>query len=262
MARTFTATSYLEINSAVISGPPATVMLRFNAANITQLFPLFYIGDKDSPTHYWVGYADGVTSGDPLTMQTRAGGGTPGAADFRLTPTGNGYSANTWHSAAFVYASSTDLRVYLDANDGSKGSETAGVTAPSGMDRTSIGRFGDSTPLALPANCVIAEAAVWNEGLELGEITAYADGVSPLLIRPKAIVAYWPIMGRTSPEKDLFGWGDITLTGTAAQTAHPPMRYPGRVHVVKAAAGGGVVGPLLGNGHLMGSILVGGRLAA
>jgi len=261
MARTFTATSYLEINSAVISGPPATVMLRFNAANITQLFPLFYIGDKDVANVYWLGYADGATSGDPLTMQIRNAGVSPGASDFRLTPTANGYSATTWHSAAFVYAASNDLRIYLDANDGSKGSETAGVTAPAGMDRTSIGRFGDSTPGAQPADCIIAEACVWNAALELGEIQAYADGASPLLIRAKSIVAYWPIVGRTSPEKDLFGWGDITLTGTAAQTAHPPMRYPGRVQAWKAPAGGGG-GFQAAWARNANTVLVGGRLAA
>lgn len=41
----------------------------------------------------------------------------------------------------------------------------------------------------------ICESAIWSAALTAEEITALSRGVSPLLIRPSALVVYWPVYG-------------------------------------------------------------------
>ena len=72
----------------------------------------------------------------------------------------------------------------------------------------------------------IAEAAVWNTDLTADEIASLgADRVSPLLIRPDNLIAYWPIIGRTSPEINLMGSGNLTLGGSPATADHCRIYY-------------------------------------
>jgi hypothetical protein len=102
---------------------------------------------------------------------------------------------------------------------------TFSQTAPGASGATKrIGAKADGT-----ANFVgdLAEWAVWLAALDAAEMAALAKGVSPLLIRPAALVAYWPIHGSASPEPDWWrnGLGG-TLTGTPAQADHTRIVYP------------------------------------
>lgn len=130
-------------------------------------------------------------------------------------------SLNAWVHGAAVFASSTSRTAYL--NGGNAGSETSSNTQ-SGIDTVRIGQvalsggaFGDGS---------VAEAAVWDIDLTAAEVAVLAKGVSPLFVRPANLVAYWPLIGRHSPEPDIVGGFNLTLTNVPANFAHPRVIYP------------------------------------
>jgi hypothetical protein len=85
------------------------------------------------------------------------------------------------------------------------------------MDRTAIGTTNDGTDFM---SGDIAEAAMWDVALGDDEVLMLGVGFSPLCIRPQSLVAYWPLVGRHSPEIDMIGKFDMTVTGAAAAN-HP-----------------------------------------
>lgn len=97
---------------------------------------------------------------------------------------------------------------------------------------------------------LIAEAAVWNVDLTAGEMAILGKGFSPLFVRPNSLVAYWPLIGRTSPEIDVVGGFNGTLTGTGT-APHPRVIMPSRPligHATAAAAPSGRIFKLAGYG--------------
>ncbi len=82
----------------------------------------------------------------------------------------------------------------------------------------------------------LAEVGIWNVSLTAAELAILSKGYSPLFVGPSALVAYWPIVGRTSPEINLVGGGNGTLTGTA-NAAHPRIIMPSRPMIGHNSAG-------------------------
>jgi hypothetical protein len=122
---------------------------------------------------------------------------------------------NTYAHIAAVFAAVDDRRVYL--NGGNKVTDDATSKTPAGIDTTSIGRRSTSAP-ALYASGRIAEAAIYNAALTDDEIAELAAGASPLLVRPDALVAYWPLVGRDYPEPDLVGGFPMSLYPVSTDT--------------------------------------------
>lgn len=208
MARLFddAALDRLEINSAVLTGTPLTMACWFNSDSLTLTQCLMFLGDKDVTNQYFQLQAAGAIAGDPVAALVESG--TTGQA---ISSTG--YSANTWHHASAVFTSATSRTARIDG--GSAGSNTANTT-PTGLDRTGIGRRGSSSA-GLYMSGLIAEAAIWNVALTAAEIGVLADGFCPLFVRPSALQAYWPLVGRYSPEISVFKGGfDLTVTGAVA----------------------------------------------
>ena len=54
------------------------------------------------------------------------------------------------------------------------------------------------------------------------EIASLAAGVSPLRMRRDNLVAYWPVNGQ-SPEPDVVGGLDLTITGSPLISEEPPI---------------------------------------
>lgn len=213
MARTFVAASsqYLEADVALVAAEPVTMACWFNSDDVTIRQSLMWVGDKDVVTEYHDLTCDGATAGDPV----RAGSENAGRSS-----TTTGYSANTWHHAAGVWVNDSERSSYIDG--GSKGTNST-LRTVTGLDRTSIGRYGDSSPSDYMSG-LIAEAALWTVALSDAEILVLALGVSPLLVQPGSLAGYWPLLGRVSPEIDYFGGTDLTVTG-ATVGDHPRMRY-------------------------------------
>lgn len=96
-------------------------------------------------------------------------------------------------------------------------------------------KFGRSVPDAAFGTGDLSEGALWQAALTADEMGVLADGVCPLLVRPAALIHYWPIWGNHSPELDLVGGANGTLTGTT-KLDHNRMIYPSRRRVIVSGA--------------------------
>ncbi len=186
-------------------------------------------------------YYDGVTSGyeHHRLLIRGAEGGDPVAAGTQTVAAGytdaitsTGYSANTWHHAAGVWASPTSRAAYIDG--GSKGTDATSKTPAGTPDSLIIGLIEGSNGSGQSQYMSgrIAEVAIWDVALTDAEVAILALGYSPLLIRPQSLVAYWPLIGRTSPEIDIVGGYDMALNNGPTTVAHPRVLYPSRPHIL------------------------------
>jgi hypothetical protein len=139
---------------------------------------------------------------------------TYGSGVFPIAQTAAGsLTAGTWQHIAGVFASSTSRIAF--ANGVASSPETT-AAIPTGLNQILIGNNSGHY-----GNGDIAEAAVWNVALSALEIATLAAGVSPLLVRPSALVFYAPLSGFGSPEPDIIGRRNLTLTNAPTAAAHP-----------------------------------------
>lgn len=245
MARLFddASTQYLQHAAAVVSGAPLTMACWFNVNDATINNGLMGIGRQAVDSHYFFMGANGAIGGDPVQVQAR---GTTVAAAVTTA----GFSANTWNHAAGVFSAADSRAVYL--NGGNKGTNTTSQT-PESLDRTTIGALNNGGSIIVRCSGLIAEAGIWSAALTDAEVASLADGVSPLLVRPESLVAYWPLIGRTSPEIDVVGGFGMTVTGAVA-AEHPRIYLPSPgLWIPPAAEVGGASIPILAyhyNHHL------------
>jgi hypothetical protein len=168
------------------------------------------IGDVSANSDYWVLRANGQAGGDPVSWIAVG-------TSVQTVNTTSGYSASTWHHAAAVEASSTDRRVFIDG--GSKATNTTACTVSS-VDYTELGRRVRKSG-AGTLDGRIAEAAIYNAALSDANIAELATGASPSMVRPDALVAYWPLLRDT--DQDFVGTYDMSVgAGTPSIATHPP----------------------------------------
>jgi hypothetical protein len=218
VARDFTRASseFLEASTTPVTGYPVTLSCWFNADDITGqhvLFGIFDTGATNADAIYLE--ATGNAAGDPVRATSAQNNG------FSSASTSTGFSASTWNHAAGVFSSATSRDAYL--NGGGKASNATSRT-PSGLSRILVSRF-KSNAVDVYSDCQIAEAAIWDVALSDEEIASLAKGVSPLLVRPASLVFYAPIFGTQSPEPEIVGARDLTVTGTS-KSAHPRIFRP------------------------------------
>lgn len=146
--------------------------------------------------------------------------GATGATSFASTSTS--VSTGVWFQASAVFASATDHRVFL--NGGGKGTSSTSRT-PGTLDRTAIGNR-DNAGAAQAFAGELAHAAIWNIALSDAE-NAMLAFVSPLRVRPDALVAYWPIDGISSPEINLRSNANaISIVGSLSAANDAPIIRP------------------------------------
>lgn len=167
-------------------------------------------------------------NGGPLAYEDNAGVAVQ--AQATAAPTNN-----TWFHAAATFTSTTSRAAFLNGTN--KGTDATLLATPA-VDTTTIGcEFATGTPQVF-TNGDIAEAAVWNITLSDTNVAELARGMSPMLVRPDALVAYWPLWGTITTEPDRFV-GAFHLTGfnTPTQaTQHPPtMIYPSRPNIYRTS---------------------------
>jgi hypothetical protein len=250
MARLFddASSQYLENATAPVTAVPLSVGCWFNSNDAAATQALVQIGVTGSNDNCFVLFAAGSVAGDPVRFQTRTT--SNGVADSTT-----GYTANQWHHALGVTSATTSRAAYIDG--GNKGTNTTNLT-PAGIDSVAVGRRQANTAYM---SGYIAEVAIWSAALTDDEAAVLAKGYSPLLVRPTSLVFYAPIIGRYSPEIDLRGQANLTVTG-ATVADHPRVIYPARRRIaVPTAAASTTVGRLVNRGLLSGG-LIGGRLVA
>jgi hypothetical protein len=250
MARLFddASSEYLKWDGTPpVSGEPFAMGCLFRSDDAAANQTLMWIGDKDVSDQGYGVRANGASGGDPVGAYSYAG-------SFVSANTTSGFSANVWHHALGVWATSSDRRAMIDG--GNKGTESTSMS-PSGWDRLAIGVLGRNTPsLAGYTSGRIAEAAIWDlsawpgatDGDKADEFervcaTALAAGFSPLFF-PLGLVAYWPLGGMLSTDDadvDIIGGYDMTAVNTPSTAEHySGLILPARIGSVIASAGGGV----------------------
>lgn len=232
MARAFASASSqkLQHDNAAATDVPLTIACWMRTASTATTQVAMAIGKRVTQAQRYQLY---FTSGGRIGGYCQNAAGTQ-VATFNDS-SGVNYSANTWYHGAVVFNTTTDRTVYRDG--GSSTNNTTSVTVGT-VDTTNIGTRFDGSAFGAYLNGQVAEAGVWNVALSAGEIAQLARGVCPLMVRPEALVAYWPLYGNNSPEDDWVNDFDLTITG-ATKAAHPRVVYPAvsKILLPQAAAG-------------------------
>jgi hypothetical protein len=103
--------------------------------------------------------------------------------------------------------------------------QTSNDPSASSFNVTDIANNQASSARANYFSGLIAEAGIWSVALTAAEIASLAKGISPLSIRPASLLAYWPLIGQTSPEIDFHGRFEMTVSGAVADD-HPRVYMP------------------------------------
>lgn len=205
----------LEVDASPITAAPFTISAWFRTDDVAIFETVVSLADKDVSNRYWTIELEGPDPDSRVAFVFRDAGGEQKV----LTTTD--YLVNTWHHAFAVEVSSTNHRILLD---GAGLGISVVDTTPTGIDRISIGRKGDSTPSSYFSGR-IAEVAMWNVALSDAQALELAGGVPVLRMRPDALVEYWPCFGVGAPEPDYIGSNNLTVTG-AVQADHAPVALP------------------------------------
>lgn len=133
----------------------------------------------------------------------------------------------------------SQIRIYLEgAGDGSGavsfGSSSYVQGSPSVADK--IGRAGATVTTAGQFDGRISELAIWLTDIGATGFAQLGQRYSPLSVRPDALVAYWPLHGRSGSIIELINRKNATITGTLAAATHPRMIYPRHRPIVSPPA--------------------------
>jgi len=182
------------------------------------------LGNSATATPYFALHCDGAAAGDPVTWYQR-----DDAAGTAFTNTTSGFVANTWHHICAIEAATDSRSVFIDG--GGKGTNATARGALT-LNRTGIGCllrtgtvFHFSGRIAWPA---FWDLSVWPgatgpdkaAAFEAAALPGLAAGIPPWKF-PLGLVACWPLWGYHSPEIDLMGAYDLTLSGTTRAEGPP-----------------------------------------
>jgi len=188
----------LEVDTAVITAAPFTFSVWFYVptGSLPGNGAVLWVGDKDVGNEYWLIL---IGTNNTIRFLARTSAGSQSAITVAT------WSNDTWHHACGVAHSATARHVFLDGTGKVNNSVDR---APSGADRTSIGRTADSSP-GNAFDGRIAEAAIYNTDLTDSQVASLAAKASPLLVQRSALVLHQPII------RDL-NWRRIGPSLTAA----------------------------------------------
>lgn len=167
--------------------------------------------DAGSSGHRMVAFG----STGKLHARTTNTGGTNTSA-----VSGNSFSAQTEHTGVAVFATSSSRTIYLDGDVANKGTGSSNFTV-SGINRICMGGHARSgAPGTISHNGRASEMAVWAAALDDDEARAYGlYGVSPLMIRPSALIFYVPAW-KVTPFC-IFNGAPTSTSGTPEDAPHP-----------------------------------------
>ena len=199
---------------------PLTMAIWFNADQTAADTVAMSLSSTGGATGSYRIIIAGGSAGDPVRVSKVNDAGSAAQADSTT-----GYSTGVWHHACGVFTSNTSRTAYIDG--GSSATNTTNITNPT-PDAFRIGYQQHSGAASAYFSGMLAHAAIWNVALTAAEVASLAKGIDPRLIRPDALIAYWPLIGRTSPEIDIVGKFDLTLTGTPTAADGPRIFMPRR----------------------------------
>jgi len=183
-------------------------------------------------------YAVASDSGNGTSKQIRLGASSSGKFTMGMRGTSaNSPSAHydnsntTWFHLVGAFIANDDWKLYVNGTlDQTKTTTTSNIS-----DFADSNNFYIGTGIQSGTNLTsrsweggIAEVAAYAAELTAGEIAALASGFSPLMIRPSALVGYWPLGGAyPNGSMDPVGGNSLTTNGGPSAEAHPPkIFYP------------------------------------
>jgi hypothetical protein len=223
MARNFNsaASEYMQNTNAVVDGLPVAVSVWFTLDDVetTNTKSLVNIGDVSTTKNRWRLY---LLSGRTLSMRARNDDATIIQATAPSTLT-----TGQWYHGFGSISSGGSITTWVTDTSGSTvgGGNTITNNFVAFSD-TIIGAHINGGAVIQEHNGNIAEVGLWNVELTESEKTALSRGYAPFLVRPQSLSGYWPLAGRTSPEIDIVGKYNMTLTNSPTTAAHPRIIYP------------------------------------
>lgn len=120
---------------------------------------------------------------------------------------------------------------------------TASITpGPSATQGLYVGGLNNSGSAVYPANCELAEIAIFSRVLNSTELGQWFSGDSPSLYNT-GLVHYWTLDAASGNESATTGGATLTQVGTVTATTHPAMNYGG-----SGASASGGTGTSTGSG--------------
>jgi Concanavalin A-like lectin/glucanases superfamily len=208
MARSVAASGSKSLTraSAVVTTVPFTFVSWVRPSAVASYQLILAVSDGGAAANYHALYLNPSAGASAYSLQN---GGTSGEAT-----SGGTMTANVWAHVAAVFSASNNRRAWLN---GSGGTANTNTVNPSVLNTTQMGVLWTSTN---PATADVAETAIYSVALADADLVSLAAGLSPLQVRPEALVAYWPLLGQTSPEIDLWRGNGLTLVNTPAAAPH------------------------------------------
>lgn len=137
-----------------------------------------------------------------------------------IVETNDSFSTGVWRSVCIGYSgSSTAAGVSIVV----AGTERTKSTLENTLSATIL----NNEPVKIGQNSGTnsgsdyAEWAFWDVKLTLAECEILADGYSPLFVQPQSLISYLPLFGNASPEIDIVGGHNGTLTGSPTKSDSP-----------------------------------------
>lgn len=195
-----------------VTAAPFTVAGWGYCTNATSFQVVWSSGDTSVNNDYWFLAFSGNVAGDPIEFVARN-------TATQSAQTTTGYSLNTWHHVCAVETTSSSRSVYIDG--GSKATNSVAQTPT--PTATALGRLERLSPTAFH-NGRLGEFGLWSVALSDDQVRMLAAGASPFMVRPDALVAYWPGY-RVSSLIDYSGQGNdlSTVVGSPSIADHAPV---------------------------------------
>lgn len=145
--------------------------------------------------------------------ETVYGGTYNSVGNSRLYFGGPAFTAGSWTHIALVFTSSSNVILYAAGVSSTTSALTRILT---NIDRTVIGARTAAGTLGEHGNGDVAEAAIWNVGLNADEI-ASLQKFSPNQIRPQSLVFYTPLVREIIEVR-----GGLALTANGTTVSNHP----------------------------------------
>lgn len=206
-----------------------TILLRIKNVVSTGDHQIF-IGRRGGDTNGW---GVGRQSSGQFTFWG-FGGATGSAGNVTLGSAG-------FEAYAITRAATGSLGTFY--KDSTTPLGTASITpGPSATQGLYVGSLNNSGAAAYPANCELAEIAIFSRVLTSTELGQWFAGDSPELYNT-GLVHYWKLDAVSGNESATTGGATLTQVGTVTATTHPAMNYGG-----SGASASGGTGTSTGSG--------------
>ena len=216
MALTFNgSTQICGTSIPILSSGDVSISAWVNVADLGNDGCVFYVGNNSTVNRFSIMF---VAATDTIKMITHLG-----TAENIAASTGT-VSLDTWHHAGGKYTSSgTTGTAFLDGAN--KGTDSTDPGSTYGFSDTFIAVLYTGSPSAY-FDGIVAEIGIWDIALPDSAFAMLGKAVSPLMVYPQSLIAYYPLWGRSSLTLDIVGKQNMSKLFGPTVTAHPRVQYP------------------------------------